>query len=110
MSLDLDDWDSGEAEGPAGVDFAEVVDEEGLRKYEDIVITCWELDESDREHVSRLNRYWSGERARGRRWLAFVAGEAVGKGYLSLAGPPGVASIYGMSVRRRRAGWESRAG
>ena len=99
MSLELQDWQPADATPPAGVEFVEVADADGLRAYEDIVITYWELDEADREHVAQLNRYWSGDRAKGRRWLARVDGRPVGKAYLSLAGPPGVAAIYGMSVR-----------
>jgi ribosomal protein S18 acetylase RimI-like enzyme len=102
MSLDLDSWSP--AENPSGADFVEVLDEDGLRSYVDLTMTYWELDEGDREQVWQLNRYWSGARARGRRWLAFVDGRPAGKGYLSLAGPPGVAAIYGMSVRREARG------
>lgn len=83
----------------ADVEIAEVTDETGLRAYEDIVLDYWELDEADRVHVSRLNRHWYGERARGKRWIVLLEGRPVGKGYLSFAGPPGVAAIYGMSVR-----------
>jgi ribosomal protein S18 acetylase RimI-like enzyme len=99
MSLDLDGWHPAEDHGGSGAEFVEVLDEDGLRAYVDISMTYWEVDEADREQVTRLNRHWSGARARGRRWLAYVDGRPVGKGYLSLAGPPGVAAIYGMSVR-----------
>lgn len=103
MSLDLESWNS-PPRGDAPAELVEVVDEAGLRAYEDLVITYWELDEADRELVARLNRHWSGARAKGHRWLALVDGKAVGKAYLSLAGPAGVASIYGMSVRREARG------
>lgn len=99
MSLDLDNWNPPDRGQPAAVELTEVVDEDGLRAYTDIVMAYWELDEPDREPVERLNRHWSGPRAKGRRWLALLEGRPVGKGYLSLAGPPGVAAIYGMSVR-----------
>ena len=97
MSLDLDSW--APAQGPSGADFVEVLDEDGLRTYVDLTMDYWEVDEADREQVALLNRHWAGVRGKGSRWLAYVDGEPVGKGYLSLAGPPGVASIYGMSVR-----------
>jgi ribosomal protein S18 acetylase RimI-like enzyme len=96
MSLELDGWDDAAAD--TGATFAEVVDDSGRRAYEEIMMTYWELDERDRADVLRLSR-WFGSLATGRPWLAFLDGEAVGKGYLSLAGPPGVAAIYGMSVR-----------
>jgi ribosomal protein S18 acetylase RimI-like enzyme len=99
MSLELDTWEPSQVTPPPAVELAEVVDEDGLRAYEDILMTYWELDEADRDHVSRLNRHWSGSRAQGHRWVVLLEGRPAGKGYLSLAGPPGVASIYGMSVR-----------
>jgi ribosomal protein S18 acetylase RimI-like enzyme len=98
MSLDRDTWSPADGPGASGGELAEVGDEDGLRTYVDLTMGDWEVDEADREQVARLNRHWSGARARGRRWLAFVEGRAVGKGYLSLAGPPGVAAIFGMSV------------
>jgi ribosomal protein S18 acetylase RimI-like enzyme len=104
MSLDLDSWRPRATEPAADVELAEVVDEAGLSAYEDVVMSYWELDERDREHVTRLNRHWAGARAKGRRWVAFRDGAPVGKAYLSLAGPPGVAAIYGMSVRREARG------
>jgi ribosomal protein S18 acetylase RimI-like enzyme len=99
MSLDLGAWRGPEDLLPSRVDLGEVVDEGGLRAYADMVMAYWELDEDDRPQITDLNRYWSGERAKGRRWLAFLEGRPVGKAYLSLVGPPGVAAIYGMSVR-----------
>jgi ribosomal protein S18 acetylase RimI-like enzyme len=99
MSLDLDPWSPTEPPTASGAEFSEVLDEDGLDTYVDLSMIYWEVDEADRELVARLNRHWSGARARGRRWLAFVDGRPVGKGYLSLAGPPGVAAIFGMSVR-----------
>ena len=96
MALELDSWSA--AGGSPTAEFTEVVDEEGLQAYVDVSMSYWELDEADRNKVAQLNRHWSGPRARGRRWLASLDGQVVGKGYVSLAGPPGVAAIYGMSV------------
>src|SRR5262245_18975836 len=50
------------------------------------------------ELVAEVQRYWGPGRAPAHRYVALLDGQAVGKAYLSLAGPPGVASIYGMSV------------
>jgi ribosomal protein S18 acetylase RimI-like enzyme len=98
MVLELGTWNPPPlAEGPATI--IEVVDEARLRDYEDIILFYWEVDESYRRNIERLNRYWFGPRAKGRRWVAYLDGAPVGKGYLSLAGPPGVAAIFGMSVR-----------
>lgn len=99
MALDLDGRPPARRGHGGDVEIVEVTDEAGLRAYEDIVIAYWELDEADRGHVARLNRHWFGVRARGRRWVVRLDGIPVGKGYLSLAGPAGVAAIYGMSVR-----------
>lgn len=104
MSLELGEWRARERESPPGVELREVVDEEGLRAYTDVSIAYWELDESAREHVLALNRHWSGPRAPGHRWIALLDGEPIGKAFLSLAGPPGVAAIYGMSVRAEARG------
>jgi GNAT superfamily N-acetyltransferase len=49
--------------------------------------------------VGAFHRHWAPSRALGHRYVAFVDGEAIGQAYLSLAGPAGVASIYGWSVR-----------
>ena len=98
MSLDLEAREPVGRSSPSSVGFEEVVDEVGLRAYTDVSIAYWELEETDRDQVEVLNRHWFGERARGHRWLALNDGRVVGKGYLSVAGPPGVASIYGMSV------------
>ncbi len=98
MSLELLSWEPPERSATS-VEFVEVADDAALREYTEVVIAYWELDEQDRGHVHRLNHHWSGARARGHRWIARADGRTVGKAYLSVAGPPGVASIYGMSVR-----------
>jgi ribosomal protein S18 acetylase RimI-like enzyme len=98
MYLDLAGAPQAGREPPAGVRMTEVGGGAGLAAYEDLMMRYWELDEADRDQIVRLNRHWTGRRARGLRWLATVEGRPVGKGYLSLAGPPGVAAIYGMSV------------
>ena len=95
MSLDLEDW----APEPSTVRVAEVVGTEDLAAYADLIMRYWEIPPADQELVREVNRHWSGERAPGHRYLAFDDdGTPIGKGYLSLAGPPGVAAIFGMSV------------
>ena len=69
-----------------------------LAAYEDLMMRYWELAEADRDQIVRLSRHLTGERATGRRWIGRIDGRPVAKGYLSLAGPPGVGAIYGMSV------------
>ena len=95
MSLELDGWT-----GPSPTaEVREVQNDDDLERYAEIIMKYWEVPADDQPHVREMNRYWSGERAPGARFLAFLEdGEPVGKGYLSLAGPPGVAAIFGMSV------------
>jgi ribosomal protein S18 acetylase RimI-like enzyme len=97
MYLDLDGW-SPRGRDAADVRVDEVADEAGLAAYEDLMMRYWELPEDDREQIVRLSRHLTGERASGRRWIGRIDGRPVAKGYLSLAGPPGVGAIYGMSV------------
>ncbi len=99
MSLELDAWTPPTPETGDPVEYAEVLDDEGLRAYSDIAVGYWEVDDEYRELVETMNRYWSGARLPGRRWVAFLEGEPIAKAYVSFSGPPGVAAIYGMSVR-----------
>ena len=85
-----------------GVTFREVRDDADVQAYSALTIRYWEIPEDERHLVAALHRAWGTP---GLRYLALLDGTPVGKGYLSLAGPPGVAAIFGMSVRpeaRRR--------
>jgi GNAT superfamily N-acetyltransferase len=104
MALELADVPARPVPELPGVAFAEVVDDEGLDNYLQLNLDYWGLSEEQREPVSRLNRHWAGERARGKRFLAHADGAPVGKGYVSFAGPPGVAAIFGMAVRTEARG------
>jgi GNAT superfamily N-acetyltransferase len=75
-----------------------VLGDEGLATYAELTARYWEISEEERDLVMEIQRHWGPGRVRGHRYLAVADGQAVGKGYLSLAGPPGVASIYGMFV------------
>jgi ribosomal protein S18 acetylase RimI-like enzyme len=95
MSLELSKW--APVEPAARVE--EVTDDAGLAMYGSLIVRYWEIPPHEQALVTDLNRYWSGGRTRGHRFLAFSdAGAPLGKGYLSLEGPPGVAAIFGMSV------------
>jgi hypothetical protein len=86
MSLGLENW----APTPSTVRVAEVASTEDLAAYADIIMRYWEIPPADQEMVRELNLHWSGQRAPGHRYLAFDDdGTPIGKGYLSLAGPPG---------------------
>ena len=96
MSLELSSWRPPAM--PTGVVFEEVVDDVGLDAYTDLTMDYWELPKDSRALVAEVHRYWGPGRAPGHRYLARIDGRPVGKGYVSLAGPPSVSSIYGMSV------------
>jgi GNAT superfamily N-acetyltransferase len=93
MSLELAAWKPPPL--PPGVDFREVCDAGDMQTYTDLTIRYWEIPDHEQHLVTELHGQWSG----GRRYLALADGRAVAKGYLSLAGPPGVAAIFGMSVQ-----------
>jgi len=99
MSLDLAGWAPPRL--PSDVVVREVCDDADARTYSDLTIAYWEIPEHEREPVAELHRGWIA----GRRYIAFVGDRAVGKAYLSLVGPPGVAAVFGMNVQpeaRRR--------
>lgn len=102
MFLDLRDCQP--APLPQGIRFEEVVDDAGIKTYSDLTARYWEIREDERELVVEFHRHWGPGRAPGHRYLAFVGDEPIGKAYLSLAGPPEVASIYGMFITPERRG------
>jgi hypothetical protein len=56
MSLELDGWS---AEPPrSGARFEEVVDEETMSAYEDLIASYWELPAESQTLVADLNRFW----------------------------------------------------
>jgi GNAT superfamily N-acetyltransferase len=96
MSLELDRWEPTPL--PDDVAFEEVVDDAGMEAYTELTLRYWEIPDDERELVAEVHRHWGPGRVSGHRYLARSNGEAIAKAYLSLAGPPGVGSIYGMSV------------
>jgi ribosomal protein S18 acetylase RimI-like enzyme len=95
MSLELRDW---QPTGPTPL-VKEAIDDAALEAYRNLLMRYWEIPEDEQDLVTELHQYWSPSRVPGHRYLAFTSdGVPIGKGYLSLAGPPGVASIFGMSV------------
>jgi GNAT superfamily N-acetyltransferase len=97
MSLELADWAG--ADLPAEVVYREVLDDADLQTYQELTTAYWEIPDDDAPLVGQFQREWGPGRAPGHRYLAFVDGDPVGKGYVSIAGPPGIAAIYGMSTR-----------
>lgn len=102
MALDLEQRDPTPL--PPGVEIAVADDEAARRTYLDLTLSYWEIPPAEADVVADLHLAVDPERRCGVRHLAFVDGQPVGKGYLSLTGPPGVAGIYGMSVRPQARG------
>jgi GNAT superfamily N-acetyltransferase len=97
MSLELDGWNP-EPPRP-GVRYEEVAGDEDMSAYEELIVSYWELPEEAGALVADLSRFLAPGRVPAHRWLAYIDGRPVGKALLSLAGSPGVAGVYGMSVR-----------
>ena len=98
MAIDLE---TRERSRPAvdGLRLVEVVDDHGMRDYADLIVDYWEVPEESRALVDEINRYWGPGSGLLHRWVAYADDKPVGKVLLSLAAPPGVGAIYGMSVR-----------
>lgn len=96
MALDLAGRPAPAATRSAEV--APVAGEDALRAYSELTFAYWEVPEDERDAVAALHRAVLDQRLPGVPYLAHLGGRAVGKAYLSFPGPPGVASLYGMSV------------
>lgn len=96
MALELAGWTAPEL--PAGVEYREALDDESLGVYQTLNARYWELSDADAALAAEFQREWGPGKAPGHRYVAFLDGAPVGKGYLSLAAPDGVAAIYGMYV------------
>jgi ribosomal protein S18 acetylase RimI-like enzyme len=96
MSLELDERRPLPA--PAGIELREVTCDGDLAVYSDLTSRYWSIPQGERPAVARLQKDLGPGRVAGHRLLAWDGDAAVGKGYISLAGPPGVAAIFGMSV------------
>jgi ribosomal protein S18 acetylase RimI-like enzyme len=97
MSFELAGWHAPPLRGEATL--REVLDEGDLLAYNRLTVDYWGLPENEAELVFELQRALGPGQVAGHRYVARIDGEPVGKAYLSLAGAPGVASFYGMSVR-----------
>lgn len=82
-----------------GVEVRPAVDEADTAAYTALTVRYWEVPDEEVASVGELHRGILPDRFPGQRFLALVDGEPVGKAYLSWPGPPGVASVYGMSVQ-----------
>lgn len=96
MSLELD----GCQPQPAlpGVVFKVAEDRDAVHTYSELTYAYWEIPPEEQDTVARLHRAIVDGGFAGDPYLAYRDGKAVAKAYLSFPGPPGVASLYGMSV------------
>lgn len=100
MALDLGTWNAPAAppsEGP--IVYREVLDEEGMRAYERLIVDYWELDEASAGYVLGINRWGAEDPERGSRWVAYRDEVPVGKIYLSWLGPADTAAVFGVYVK-----------
>jgi GNAT superfamily N-acetyltransferase len=105
MSLELDGWSAEPLS--SGVRYEQVLDDDALLVYEDLLFGNWELPEESEESralIAEGNRFLGPGRVPMHRWIAYTDEEPAGKGLLCLAGPPGVAAVYGMWVRPQARG------
>ena len=105
MSLDLDRWEPSTPKPNGAIRYAEVIDEDGLHTYEELVADYWELRPESRAYVFGINR-WAHELGHGARYVAFKDERPVGKAYMSYTvGADAVsmsehtAGIFGVYVR-----------
>jgi GNAT superfamily N-acetyltransferase len=84
---------------PADVEVREVVSDDDVRVYTGLTMSLFGIPADDYEHVAAFHDYWGPGRIAGHRYIAWLGDAPIAKTYLSVAGPPGVASIYGMGVR-----------
>lgn len=98
MALDLLGAPPAPVPTPGAVSITPVTDEEGEREYAELTYAYWEVADEDRPPIAALHHGITTGRFPGARYLARIEGRPVAKAYLSLPGPPGVASLHGMSV------------
>ena len=96
MALDLGSW-SPPPPRDGRLTIAPIDDPEGERAYTELTFLYWEVPPEEQAAVAALHAA-IGPDLPGRRFLARLDGRPVAKAYLSWPGPPGVASLYGMSV------------
>lgn len=97
MALELDGW-SPLPPRNAKLEIAPVTDPRSERDYTELTFLYWEVPEAEQAAVADLHAAIKPSHVPGRRFLVRLGGRAIAKAYLSWPGPPGVASLYGMSV------------
>jgi ribosomal protein S18 acetylase RimI-like enzyme len=98
MSLDLTSWNAASDPMDGPITYREVIDEQDLQAYEELIEAYWELPEPSHPYVLRLSRsiHKSGDRPA--RWVAYRNHQPVGKAALSYLGARDTAAIFGVYV------------
>lgn len=96
MSMEIETWRPG-SEPREEIIYREVTDEDGMRAYEELISSYWELPEESRAYVFDVNR-WGAEQGLGVRWVAYRDDRPIGKVYLSWLGADDTAAIFGVYV------------
>jgi len=99
MALDLASWTTAPPPREGPVTYQEVTDLQGLRAFEELMLSYWELPEESHEYPLGMSRWAYEKGIPGVRWVAYRDGEPVGKAYLSLTGAANTAAIFGVYVR-----------
>jgi GNAT superfamily N-acetyltransferase len=97
MSVEL--GDRPRAALPSDVEFREVVGDRDMEAYVDLTMELFGIPAGERALVAAFHTYWGPGRIAGHRYIGWLGDAPIAKAYLSVAGPSGVASIYGMGVR-----------
>jgi GNAT superfamily N-acetyltransferase len=96
MSIELADR---RPPAPSDVEFREVVGDHDMDAYIELTMELFGIPADERAAVAAFHTHWGPGRIAGHRYIGWLGDAPIAKAYLSVAGPPGVASIYGMGVR-----------
>ena len=97
MTLEAEAWRPESSKERGELVYREVTDEDGMRAYEELIASYWELPPESHAYVFGINR-WGHEQGLGVRWVAYRDERPVGKVYLSWLGVEGTAAIFAVYV------------
>jgi ribosomal protein S18 acetylase RimI-like enzyme len=105
MSLDLATWSSPPRTPRGQISYQEVSNEPGMRAFEALMAAYWDLPAESCPYAFGVNRWAYDSGDRGTRWVAYQAGQPVGKCYLSYLGLEDTAAIFGVYVEPTARGY-----
>jgi ribosomal protein S18 acetylase RimI-like enzyme len=98
MDLELAEWVREDPNPDVEIALADH-DPDALREYVELIRTYWSVSDEHRALLEMFNREYSGDRAPGRRLVARVDGESIGKLFLNTSEAPLRVGVYGVSVK-----------